>query len=433
MAYQPNNPNGQAVMSASAPVVIASNQSAVQVLPEHVNVASGTITTQNLVPAGAATVGSAVTLTTTGHSAVAIQVTGTYTGQLSLQATINGTTWVTLSAALSDVTGTAVSAIQSATQSLYSADVSGFAQVRVTGLAAVTGTATVTISSIPGSNRARLGTLPVTVQNVVPTSFAEYNHIGMVGVALSQLGGTITAVNAFPASANPTNFSTAGGDLVTTSGGSTMLISVPVGMVATLNLQVGIDSTTFLTVGGTPFYDLSTGVWSAAIVATGSGGIWQCDVSGFLSARVSCSAYGGGGGFVTTVFGGSPTGGRNPTTIPLPGQTTMSASLPVVLASDQSSVKVSQTPVATAVLTNATSSATTAVVKAANANRRGFLLHNDSTAILYLAYASTASLTAYTVKIPPDGYWEMPIPVYTGALAGIWSAANGFARITETS
>ena len=39
MAYNPQNPNGQAVMASSAPVVIASNQSAVPV-----TLASTTIT-----------------------------------------------------------------------------------------------------------------------------------------------------------------------------------------------------------------------------------------------------------------------------------------------------------------------------------------------------------------------------------------------------
>lgn len=52
---------------------------------------TGTITKQNLVPAGAATAGSSVSaFLTDGASSLAVQVTGTYTGALSLQGTVNG-------------------------------------------------------------------------------------------------------------------------------------------------------------------------------------------------------------------------------------------------------------------------------------------------------------------------------------------------------
>jgi len=114
--------------------------------------ASGTITTENLVPAGVATEGSAVELSLAGNAAfVGIQVTGTYTGALSLQATVNGTSWITIGGtvvgnSIEDITvGTAAATIASAAQKVYRARVSGFAKVRVTALAAVTGDATVTL------------------------------------------------------------------------------------------------------------------------------------------------------------------------------------------------------------------------------------------------------------------------------------------------
>lgn len=55
MAYNPNNPNGQAVMASSAPVVVASNQSAIPVTPP--TITKGTqgstgVTTQPLRDAG---------------------------------------------------------------------------------------------------------------------------------------------------------------------------------------------------------------------------------------------------------------------------------------------------------------------------------------------------------------------------------------------
>ena len=111
------------------------------------------ITTQNLVPAGAATASSAVTLVMgSGQRGATIQVTGTYTGALSVQGTVDGTTWVTLGGNfISNLNTNALSAtIASATQGMFQVEVAGLAQIRVTALAAVTGTATVTIKGTIG-------------------------------------------------------------------------------------------------------------------------------------------------------------------------------------------------------------------------------------------------------------------------------------------
>jgi hypothetical protein len=89
-----------------------------------------------------------------------------------------------------------------------------------------------------------------------------------------------------------------------------------------------------------------------------------------------------------------------------------------------------------AALTSITASASTGVLLSANANRKGVQIVNEQTSgagpNLYIAYAATASLTAYTVALPPGGQWEMP-DLYLGVLSGIWVSATGFARITETS
>lgn len=86
----------------------------------------------------------------------------------------------------------------------------------------------------------------------------------------------------------------------------------------------------------------------------------------------------------------------------------------------------------TSTLSNVASSATSVSLLASTAGRRGAYFFNDSTAILYVKFGTTASATSFTVKIQPDGFFEMPPkPVYTGAIDGIWSAANGSCRITE--
>lgn len=121
------------------------------------------------------------------------------------------------------------------------------------------------------------------------------------------------------------------------------------------------------------------------------------------------------------IYGESPTGTRLPVNVDASGNLIISPTS----APPQS---------ANATLSSVASSATTVVLSAANPNRKGWYVFNDSTAILYLAFAATASLSSYTVQIPANTFYEMPPePVYTGTISGIWSAANGNARITELS
>lgn len=117
---------------------------------QSVETATGTITTQNLVPNGAATANSAVELTLNGAAAMSIQVTGTYTGALSVQFTLNGTRWETVTGAIvtNILSGVGAATIASATVGVFVVPVHGAQRARVTGLAAVTGTATVTLNGV---------------------------------------------------------------------------------------------------------------------------------------------------------------------------------------------------------------------------------------------------------------------------------------------
>lgn len=109
---------------------------------------SGNITIINSVPAGVATPGSAVEIALDdGAAALNVQVTGTYTGALSLQATINGTNWITVGGSVfwNVATGALAATIATATVGIFQADCAGFTKARITALAAVTGTAVVSI------------------------------------------------------------------------------------------------------------------------------------------------------------------------------------------------------------------------------------------------------------------------------------------------
>lgn len=75
-------------------------------------------------------------------------------------------------------------------------------------------------------------------------------------------------------------------------------------------------------------------------------------------------------------------------------------------------------------------------ILAANTGRLGATFFNDSTATLYLALANTtASTTNYSLQIPANGYYELPVSKggpYTGIIVGIWSSdAGGSVKVTE--
>lgn len=74
----------------------------------------------------------------------------------------------------------------------------------------------------------------------------------------------------------------------------------------------------------------------------------------------------------------------------------------------------------------------TTVQTLADKNNGRILLtvYNASTAALYLRLGGTASNAIFTVKIPADGYYEVP-KGFNGAVTGVWASVNGFAAVTE--
>jgi len=177
---------GQALAAASSPVVIANNQSEIPTATVDSVVGPTNITTQNLVPAGAATANSAVALSPAGRSGLTIQVTGVYTGALTLQGTLDGVVWVTIGGTplLNVATGAGSATIASATQGIFQAECAGFSQVRVTALAAVTGTAVVTMraNAVAG------------VTNIADPLPSGANTLGAVNIAAGQTLGTVTTL-----------------------------------------------------------------------------------------------------------------------------------------------------------------------------------------------------------------------------------------------
>jgi hypothetical protein len=88
----------------------------------------------------------------------------------------------------------------------------------------------------------------------------------------------------------------------------------------------------------------------------------------------------------------------------------------------------------TAAVTTVPASAAVVTLAAAKATRFGLIVVNNttSTSTLCMKFGSAASLSSWSVRIEPGGYWEMPPRYYTGIVTGIWSNATGDAHVTET-
>lgn len=97
-----------------------------------------------------------------------------------------------------------------------------------------------------------------------------------------------------------------------------------------------------------------------------------------------------------------------------------------------SAVLTTQSNPSTATLTNVTSSAASLQLLTSTAGRKGAYFYNDTDKKCYLKLGTTASATSFTVLIAPAGFYELPIPCYTGRIDGIWEAGpTGDIRITE--
>jgi hypothetical protein len=83
-------------------------------------------------------------------------------------------------------------------------------------------------------------------------------------------------------------------------------------------------------------------------------------------------------------------------------------------------------------VTQVNSANTSATLLAANGSRRGVVLYNSDANALLLKYGATAAAGSYSYRIGSGQTWEMPNPIYTGIIDGIWEAdGSGHAAITE--
>lgn len=80
----------------------------------------------------------------------------------------------------------------------------------------------------------------------------------------------------------------------------------------------------------------------------------------------------------------------------------------------------------------ATITTASVLVIAANANRKGLLIYNNSANSVYLAYGSAAnSSTNMTRILATFTQFSMEAPIYTGAIYGIRNSGTGTCLVTE--
>jgi len=76
-------------------------------------------------------------------------------------------------------------------------------------------------------------------------------------------------------------------------------------------------------------------------------------------------------------------------------------------------------------------STVSAVLCPADYSRAQCQIFNATTGVLFVAWAETASTTAYTVQVPPKGLYELPrVLPYVGPVSGVLSAGTGTVMVT---
>lgn len=400
-------------------VVIASDQPAFTVNNAVTDVApsTGTITVvdsgststlsangQNLVT-GSATASSSVSFALAGIETIKVQVTGTWTGTLTSEASIDGgTTWI--------ATGLHQGAFTTSTFTanfVGGTNVSGATNYRLRATATITGTATVKVIE-------SFNTASVYLANAAPSG----NYISLNNSS----SATLLAAAAFTGtSEDVSNFSEMRISVIASHASATNGLSI---QQSSDNSNWDVTDTYTIAAGTTATFVVPRQARYFRIVYT-NGGTNQTSfrlqsilnrTSTAPSSQRSQDGYTNETDLVQNWTFNSAWNGT--TWDRVPGDTT--------------GLHVKQVA-GTATLSNVAGSASSVTLLAANTSRIGAQVTNDSSALLYIKFGTTASTTSYTVVLAgaasaPFSYYEVPAG-YTGRIDGIWASATGNARVTE--
>jgi hypothetical protein len=97
--------------------------------------------------------------------------------------------------------------------------------------------------------------------------------------------------------------------------------------------------------------------------------------------------------------------------------------------------KLNSQVVSSSTVTTVNASASDTTLLASNANRKGFIIFNNSTAILYILLTSgTSSSTNFSILLNQNESLIIDNTcLYTGIVKGIWASATGDCKVTEFS
>jgi trimeric autotransporter adhesin len=104
----------------------------------------------------------------------------------------------------------------------------------------------------------------------------------------------------------------------------------------------------------------------------------------------------------------------------------------VPLSTDTSgNLRVTINKSSTSTITSVASSTSSTSILASNTNRILATVYNGANKTMYLALASTASTSSYTIQMDTNSYFELPAD-YTGAISAVWAnGVSGNALVTE--
>ncbi|PZU92593.1 MAG: hypothetical protein DCE90_18095 [Pseudanabaena sp.] len=93
------------------------------------------------------------------------------------------------------------------------------------------------------------------------------------------------------------------------------------------------------------------------------------------------------------------------------------------------------TPSNNGAITNVTVGTSSQSLIAANPNRQGFSIFNNSNRIVYLGINSSVSATSnYFARIPANGLYEWTLSsIYRGAIFAIANGTNAICQVLETT
>lgn len=411
---------GQKAMAGSAPVVIASDQSALPVTGtffQATQPVSGTITANIGTSGSLALDATLAKLTITQGTALGSNtlamvggavLTGApsyTTGQISpLSLTTTGDLRIA-AAALPLPSGAATQT----TLATLLLDATFTGRINTLGQKAMAASTPVVLASDQSS-------IPVTgtfFQATQPVSIAATVAVSSTQLPAALVGGRLDD-----------NIGSWLGSTVPTVGSKTSANSIPV-VIASDQGAVPVSGTVTANIG-------TSG--SLALDATLTGGTARTKITdGTNNAAVKAASTAAGATDPALVVAISPnnTVGVTGTFFQATQPVSIAATVPISTAATASTTTVLAAQAATATLTNLTSSASNQTALAAQAARKGAMFFNDSTAACFLKFGATASATSYTVKMTAASLFELPTPAYTGQIDVIWASANGALRITE--